>query len=49
MSDTSAVIRAQVLAMYVPSLVSAVLIGWLGVTRLMVIGLVALALRERFE
>jgi len=43
MSDTSAVIRAHVLAMYVPSLVSAVLIGWLGVTRLMVVGLLALA------
>jgi MFS family permease len=42
MTETSAVIRAHVLAMYVPSLVSAALIGWLGVVRLMTVGLLAL-------
>lgn len=42
LADTSAVIRTHVLAMYLPSLASALLIGWLGVGRLMAIGLVAL-------
>jgi MFS family permease len=43
MTETSSVIRAHVLAMYVPSLVSAALIGWLGTVRLMIVGLLALA------
>jgi len=43
MTETSNVIRAHVLAMYVPSLVSAALIGWLGTVRLMIVGLLALA------
>jgi len=42
MAETSSVIRAHVLAMYLPSLVSAALIGWLGVVRLMIIGVLAL-------
>jgi predicted MFS family arabinose efflux permease len=42
MAATSNVIRAHVLAMYLPSLVSAVLIGWLGTLRLMTIGVLAL-------
>ena len=41
--ETSAVIRAHVLAMYVPSLVSALLIARLGVPRLMALGLGAFA------
>jgi len=44
MAETSSVIRAHVLAMYIPSLVSAALIGWLGTLRLMGIGVLALAL-----
>jgi MFS family permease len=42
MTETSSVIRAHVLAMYAPSLVSAALIGWLGTVRLMIAGLLAL-------
>ena len=42
MADTSAVIRAHVLAMYIPSLASAALIGYLGLTRMMWIGIAAL-------
>lgn len=42
MADTSGVIRAHVLAMYAPSLASALLIGWLGTRRLMGIGVVAM-------
>lgn len=42
MTDTSNVIRAHVLAMYLPSLVSAALVGMLGVVRLMLIGVMAL-------
>jgi MFS family permease len=41
LTDTAAVIRTHVLAMYLPSLASAALIGWLGVTRLMWLGLAA--------
>ncbi|MEQ8486844.1 MAG: MFS transporter [Pseudomonadales bacterium] len=41
--ETASVIRTHVLAMYLPSLASAALIGWLGVTRLMWLGLAALA------
>jgi MFS family permease len=43
LEQTSAVIRAHVLAMYLPSLVSAILIAAFGITRLMAIGLAALA------
>ncbi len=39
LAETAGVIRVHVLAMYLPSLVSAVLIGWLGVGRLMGLGL----------
>jgi MFS family permease len=41
LADTAAVIRAHVLAMYVPSLASALLIGWFGIRRLMALGLSA--------
>jgi predicted MFS family arabinose efflux permease len=44
LSETAAVIRIHVLAMYLPSLASALLIGWLGVGRLMALGLAAFAL-----
>ncbi|MFU8815254.1 MAG: MFS transporter [Pseudomonadales bacterium] len=43
LEQTAAVIRAHVLAMYVPSLVSALLIARLGVSRLMALGLGAFA------
>ncbi len=43
LADTAQVIRGHVLAMYVPSLASALLIGWLGAARLMAAGLVAFA------
>jgi MFS family permease len=43
LADTAAVIRAHVMAMYLPSLISASLIGWLGVQRVMLLGVVALA------
>ncbi|MEQ8860548.1 MAG: MFS transporter [Pseudomonadales bacterium] len=39
LAETAGVIRAHVLAMYVPSLASALLIGWLGIGRLMGLGL----------
>lgn len=42
LAATSAVIRAHVLAMYLPSLASALLIGWLGIGRLMALGVAAL-------
>ena len=42
LAETAGVIRAHVLAMYVPSLASAMLIGWLGSGRLMTLGLAAL-------
>ncbi|MFM7121629.1 MAG: MFS transporter [Gammaproteobacteria bacterium] len=42
MPDTSSVIRAHVLAMYIPSLASAALIGYLGLPRMMWIGIAAL-------
>jgi MFS family permease len=38
LADTAAVIRAHVLAMYVPSLVSGMLIAWLGVRTVMSVG-----------
>ena len=43
LADTAAVIRAHVLAMYVPSLFSGLLIGWFGVRNVMALGVVALA------
>lgn len=43
LADTAEVIRAHVLAMYLPSLFSGVLIGWIGVRRVMFLGIVALA------
>jgi len=43
LAETADVIRTHVLAMYVPSLASALLIGWLGSGRLMAMGLVAFA------
>jgi MFS family permease len=43
LEQTSGVIRAHVLAMYVPSLISALLIGSLGISRLMALGLGAFA------
>ena len=43
LADTAEVIRAHVLAMYLPSLFSGVLIGWIGVRRVMFAGIVALA------
>ncbi len=43
LGDTAAVIRGHVLAMYLPSLASALLIGWLGTGRLMAVGLAAFA------
>ena len=42
LADTAAVIRAHVLAMYLPSLFSAVLISWLGVRLVMFFGVLAL-------
>lgn len=42
LADTAAVIRAHVLAMYLPSLASALLIARLGIPRLMALGVVAL-------
>lgn len=44
LADTAAVIRAHVLAMYLPSLFSGLLIGWLGVRRVMALGVAALAI-----
>jgi predicted MFS family arabinose efflux permease len=41
LARTADVIRAHVLAMYVPSLVTGLLIGWLGIGRLMALGLAA--------
>ena len=41
LAETAEVIRAHVLAMYVPSLAAALLIGWLGTGRLMALGLAA--------
>jgi MFS family permease len=41
LAETSSVIRGHVLAMYLPSLASALLIGWLGVGRLMALGVTA--------
>jgi MFS family permease len=41
LADTAGVIRAHVLAMYVPSLFSGFLIGWLGVRSVMSLGIVA--------
>jgi MFS family permease len=43
LASTASVIRAHVLAMYLPSLVSALLVGWLGVRLLLWIGVLALA------
>lgn len=43
LADTASVIRAHVLAMYVPSLFSGLLIGWLGVRSVMGLGVVAFA------
>lgn len=43
LADTASVIRAHVLAMYIPSLFSGVLIGWLGVRNVMSLGVVAFA------
>ncbi len=43
LAETSAVIRDHVLAMYLPSLASALLIGALGLNRLMALGVAALA------
>ncbi|MGE0622919.1 MAG: MFS transporter [Pseudomonadales bacterium] len=43
LADTASVIRAHVLAMYIPSLFSGVLIGWLGVRTVMSLGVVAFA------
>lgn len=43
LTETAAVIRTHVLAMYLPSLASALLIGWLGAVRLMWLGLAAFA------
>jgi len=43
LDETAAVIRAHVLAMYVPSLVSALLIGTIGIPWLMALGVGALA------
>jgi MFS family permease len=42
LADTAAVIRAHVIAMYLPSLFSALLIGWLGVRLVMFLGVLAL-------
>ena len=43
LADTAEIIRAHVLAMYLPSLFSGVLIGWIGVRQVMFLGVVALA------
>ena len=43
MQDTAWVIRSHVLAMYLPSLVSGLLIGWFGAPRLMLTGVIATA------
>jgi MFS family permease len=43
LQETAAVIRTHVLAMYLPSLASALLIGWFGARRLMWTGLAAFA------
>lgn len=43
LADTAEVIRAHVLAMYIPSLFSGVLIGWVGVRKVMFLGIAALA------
>ncbi|MCP5181306.1 MAG: MFS transporter, partial [Pseudomonadales bacterium] len=43
LADTAGVVRAHVLAMYVPSLFSGVLIGWIGVRAVMTLGVVAFA------
>ncbi|MGD8830655.1 MAG: MFS transporter [Pseudomonadales bacterium] len=41
LAHTASVIRAHVLAMYIPSLFSGMLIGWVGVRTVMVLGIVA--------
>ncbi len=43
LAETASVIRAHVLAMYIPSLFSGVLIGWLGIRNVMSLGVVAFA------
>jgi MFS family permease len=43
LAATAEVIRAHVLAMYLPSLFSGVLIGWIGVRQVMFLGVAALA------
>ncbi len=43
LAATAEVIRAHVLAMYLPSLFSGLLIGWIGVRRVMFFGIAALA------
>ena len=43
LADTAEVIRAHVLAMYIPSLFSGVLISWIGVRQVMFMGVVILA------
>jgi MFS family permease len=43
LADTASVIRAHVIAMYLPSLFSGFLIGWLGARQVMLVGVVALA------
>lgn len=42
LADTAAVIRAHVIAMYLPSLFSGVLISWIGVRQVMFLGILAL-------
>lgn len=42
LADTASVIRGHVLAMYLPSLFSGLLIGWIGVRQVMLLGVVAL-------
>jgi MFS family permease len=42
LADTAEVIRAHVLAMYIPSLFSGLLIAWIGVRRVMFFGVAAL-------
>lgn len=43
LADTAGVIRAHVLAMYLPSLFSGALISWIGVRQVMLLGVVAFA------
>jgi len=42
LADTASVIRAHVIAMYLPSLFSGFLIGWLGARQVMLVGVIAL-------